>query len=352
MKNKIIGIIFIIIIFAFPISLLVTKDKPISYFERRHLTTKEDLKEDFTKELEGYLDDQVPVRNILIGINDIYNRYILNNKESNQVYVNDNYIYEKNYPLNLKSVNNFINKINYINESHINNSNVYFSIIPDKSYFLDSNKYLKIDYNNLINNLKSNINIEYIDIINLLNLEDYYKTDIHIKQKSYIKIVESLSKYLNYDYKIIDYKENTYDKFYGASYSKNPINKPDKLIYLSSDEINRAKVWHLEYGEKNVYDIEKLCNIDSYDVYLSGASSLIIIENENAQSNKELIIFRDSFSSSLAPLLIPYYKKITLVDLRYISLSNVLNYITLDNKDILFLYSTLIVNNSGILKTN
>lgn len=352
MKNKIIGIIFVIIIFAFPISLLVTKDKSISYFERRRLTTKEDLKDDFTKELESYLDDQVPVRNILIGINDIYNRYILNNKENNEVYVNNNYIYEKNYPLNLKSINNFMSKINYINENHINNSNVYFSIIPDKSYFLDNNKYLKINYDNLINNLKNSINIEYIDIINLLELKDYYKTDIHIKQKSYIKIVEHLSKYLNYDYKVIEYKENLYDKFYGASYSKNPINKPEKLIYLSNDEINNAKVWHLEYGEKNVYDIDKLGNIDSYDVYLSGASSLITIENENVENDKELIIFRDSFSSSLSPLLIPYYKKITLVDLRYINLSNALNYITLDNKDILFLYSTLIVNNSSILKTN
>lgn len=352
MKNKIIGIIFIIIIFAFPISLLVTKDTPISYFERRHLTTKEELKENFSGKLENYLEDQVPIRNILIGLNDIYNRYILGNIESNGVYVDNNYIYEKNYPLNLKSVNKFIDKINYINDNHISNSNVYFSIIPDKSYFLDSNKYLKIDYDSLINNLKDNINIEYIDIINLLKLEDYYKTDIHIKQKSYSKIIESLSKYLNFDRQIINYKENVYDKFYGASYSKNPINKPDKLIYLSNNEINNAKVWHLEYGEKNVYDIEKLGNIDSYDVYLSGASALITIENENVESDKELIIFRDSFSSSLAPLLIPYYDKITLVDLRYISLSNALNYITLDNKDILFLYSTLIVNNSSILKTN
>lgn len=352
MKNKIIGITFIIIIFAFPISLLITKERSVSFFERRNLTTKEDLKEDFTGELENYLEDQIIVRNILIGLNDIYNRYILNNIESNQVYVNNNYIYEKNYPLNLKSVNNFIDKINYINNNYVSNSNVYFSIIPDKSYFLDNNKYLKIDYDNLINNLKSNINIEYIDIINLLNLEDYYKTDIHIKQKSYSKIIENLSKYLNYDYKIVDYKENTYDKFYGASYSKNPISKPDKLIYLSHELIDNAKVWHLEYGKKNVYDIDKLNNVDSYDVYLGGASALITIENDKANNDKELIIFRDSFSSSLAPLLIPYYKTITLVDLRYINLSNVLNYITLDNKDILFLYSTLIVNNSGILKTN
>ena len=51
-------------------------------------------------------------------------------------------------------------------------------------------------------------------------------------------------------------------------------------------------------------------SLDSYEVYLDGASSFIEIENKNSLSDKELIIFRDSFGSSLIPLLINYYKKI------------------------------------------
>ena len=64
------------------------------------------------------------------------------------------------------------------------------------------------------------------------------------------------------------------------------------------------------------------------------------------------LIFRDSFGSSIVPLLVPFYKKITLVDLRYINMNLVNNYITFNNQDVLFLYSTLIVNNSFILKIN
>ena len=46
---------------------------------------------------------------------------------------------------------------------------------------------------------------------------------------------------------------------------------------------------------------------DKYDIYLSGASSIIDIVNPTSNSNKELIVFRDSYGSSLIPLLIDGY---------------------------------------------
>ena len=89
--------------------------------------------------------------------------------------------------------------------------------------------------------------------------------------------------------------------------------------------------------------------MDPYDIYLDGASSLIEITNTNSLSDKELIIFRDSFGSSVAPLLVPYYKKVTLVDIRYLMIDLLGNYIEFNNQDVLFLYSTLIYN-TNILK--
>ena len=53
----------------------------------------------------------------------------------------------------------------------------------------------------------------------------------------------------------------------------------------------------------------------------------------------------------LAPLLIPYYKKITLIDLRYISADIVNEYVDFNDKDVLFAYSTLIINNSSVFKS-
>ena len=77
---------------------------------------------------------------------------------------------------------------------------------------------------------------------------------------------------------------------------------------------------------------------------------IIEMTNPNAETERELIIFRDSFSSSLAPLLLEGYSKITLLDLRYISISMLKDYVTFSNQDVLILYNTTIINNSDMIK--
>ena len=69
-----------------------------------------------------------------------------------------------------------------------------------------------------------------------------------------------------------------------------------------------------------------------------------------ASSDDELIVFRDSYGSSLVPLLISSYKKIIVIDTRYIS-SNILdNYVEFKGQDVLFLYSVNTINNSFTVK--
>jgi len=350
MKEKIISIIFVLIIFSLAILSLIGEDKDVSVLERRKLANAEILKEDFNENLDKYLTDQFFMRDSFLTLNSIFKRYIFNNKEYNNVYVKDEYIFEKNYPLDINSVNNFINKLNLIKEQYLKNNNCYYMIIPDKSYFLDSKKYLTIDYDDLENLLNKKINVEEIKINDILNINDYYKTDIHIKQNSYFKVIKHLSKYFNFNLKDIKYYENDYNEFKGASFYKVPFSKEEKLTYLTNSILDKATVKHLEYKDNYIYNEKALKSSDAYNVFLNGPSSLIEITNENAFTDKELIIFRDSFGSSLAPLLVPYYKKITLIDLRYINMNLVNNYVDFNNQDVLFLYSTLIVNNSFILK--
>ncbi len=351
MRDKFIVFVFITFLFSFSLFFLFKEDKDISKYERRKLVTSSSLKKDVFGNLDDYYSDQFPFRDEFISLNSVINRYLLRDIESNNVYVLDDYVIEKNYPMNMKSVDNFVNKINYINEEFLSNSKVYLSIIPDKSYFLDDDKYLKLDFDSLINSVRNRVDVSYIDIKDLLDLDDYYRTDIHIKQDSYFKVIEELDKYLNFNYKEIDYKRVNYSNFYGASSSKVPsFFKPDDLVYLTNKITDDVQVKHLEFGLKDVYDKEKLYGVDSYDVFLSGPSSFIEIINGESENSRELIVFRDSFGSSLVPILIPFYSKITVVDLRYISLEIVKDYIDFDGNDVLFLYSTLIINNSSTLK--
>ena len=96
--------------------------------------------------------------------------------------------------------------------------------------------------------------------------------------------------------------------------------------------------------------MDKLETPDLYEVFLSGAQPLLTIENPAGEAGRELVIFRDSYGSSLAPLLLQSYSKVTLVDIRYMSPDQVGDYVTFQNQDVLFLYSTLILNSGRSLK--
>ncbi len=75
-----------------------------------------------------------------------------------------------------------------------------------------------------------------------------------------------------------------------------------------------------------------------------------MIMSPDAVTDRRLIIFRDSYTSSLVPLLLGAYREITLVDLRYIDSARIGEYVDFAGADILFLYNTVIVNHAEMLK--
>ena len=96
--------------------------------------------------------------------------------------------------------------------------------------------------------------------------------------------------------------------------------------------------------------MEKGAGNDPYELFLSGSISLLSIENPNAETDREMIVFRDSFGSSLAPLLAEGYAKITLADIRYLPSSQMGKLLDFTDADVLFLYSVPVLNNSDTLK--
>ena len=336
MKDKIIVYSFVIYLLVFSLFGIILKDKEISFTERRKLKDFPEftLKSDYSENLEKYLLDQFPLRDNFRSLKANFNDYIFKKED-----------------LNKNSIDNFINHIE-ITKSYLNeDNNTYMLIIPDKSYYLDSKDYLKLDYDYIYNEIDK-LDINKIDIRNIMELLDYYQTDTHWRQEKIEKIVKKLDKEMSFNYQEQEFIKNTYNKFYGVYYGEVSIKRnPDELIYLTNNTIDNVNVKYLENKNlKKIYNIDKLNSFDSYEVYLDGASSFIEIENKNSKTSKELVIFRDSFASSLTPYLINNYKKITLIDNRYINSLNYKDLITFTNQDILFMYSTLIVNNSFSLK--
>ena len=353
-KNKIIVIGFVTILFLFFIINLIKKDEQISIAERRKLAqfpkiTFQTLSSGkFSEDFESYAIDQFVGRDTFRNIKANWSNYIFRQKDNNGLFLLNNSIYKIEYPLNNANVQSSAKKINNVYTKYLQGMNVYFSIIPDKTYYLKED-YLSIEPSEVEKIIKNEMqNIEYIDITKSLKLEDYYHTDLHWKQENLQNVISKLQSEMNLENNNnTNYTINQMGDFYGAYYGQLGRKvSPDKLNILTNSTIQDCTTYNYETKKSGkVYDEEKFkSSSDKYDIYLSGATAIIQVENPNAKTEKELILFRDSFGSSLAPLLLENYKKITLVDLRYIN-SNILgNYINFENQDVLFLYSIVVLN--------
>jgi hypothetical protein len=133
--------------------------------------------------------------------------------------------------------------------------------------------------------------------------------------------------------------------------------EPDRLSYLVNETIEGLRVSYLDpangtFTPGPLYDLDAAQGRDPYDLFLRGAQPLIRIENPHASNPAELYLFRDSFGSSLAPLLAQGYSRITLIDLRYIDYRMVRDLIDFaPGSDVLFCYGSQIFNNSSVLLT-
>ena len=353
MKDKIVTISFLIFIFTFGILGIALKDKEVSQTERRKLQQlpKFKLNSDYVVKLDKYVLDHFPFRDNFRSIKAFVNYNVLQKLSNNDIYIQDNYIFKSNYPTNYSSIQRFLNNIKTTQSFLTENNNTYIMVIPDKNYYLDSNNFLNINYEDIYNKINE-LDMNVIDIRNTLNINDYYETDTHWKQENLGKVAEILSNNMKFRYTNAGYTENICNDFYGVYFGESAISrKPEKLTYLTNDIILNAKVNYLENKDlTTVYNEKKLTGFDAYEVFLDGASAFIEITNPNATTEKELVIFRDSFGSSLTPLLIEGYSKITVIDNRYIRSEDYLKLIEFKEQDVLFLYSTLIVNDSGSLK--
>lgn len=309
----------------------------------------------FMSQFETYTQDQFPLRDTFRTIKAYMTYYGLGQLDNNGIYLSDGYAAKLEYPLDEESIDYAANRFAYIYEHFLKDTDakIYLSVVPDKSYFLaDQNGYLSMDYEKLFSLMQEKMSYaQYIDITGTLDITDYYRTDTHWRQEKLTDTAAVLASAMgatvlgNYTEQILE------QLFYGVYCGQASLPLPAETIhYLTNDILDNCIVTNHEDGTVGgIYDMEKAEGKDPYEMFLSGSLSLITIENPNAKDDRELIIFRDSFGSSIAPLLVEGYSKITLVDIRYLRTDYLDRFVDFENQDVLFLYSTLVLNNSSTL---
>ena len=361
-KNFLITLIFVLVIGGFTAFHFAMPDKDISVWERRKLQQLPDITASslwngsFMRSFESYLTDQFPLRDSLRTLKARFHFDVLGQKDNNNIYIVDSSASKLDKKISKTSVNKFGEKITGLYNTYLKDTDckVYFSIIPDKNtYLTEGTLYPHYDYSELLSLTEKVLpeNFTKIDISHLLTAESYYATDSHWKQEKLIPVADFIRMVLGLN-PLDKLTEKDMGDFYGVYYGQSALPlKADRLICLTNDEIEGATVTSIEKeGETKVYDMNKADALDRYDIFLSGAVSIIEINNPRGEKGKELILFRDSFTSSLAPLLLPGYSKVTLIDTRYIPSQSVGEYVTFDNQDVMFIYGSGIVNSSSALR--
>ena len=311
------------------------------------------------KFMAGFTDyslDQFPLRDSFRQVKSLFHYYVLGQKDNNGIYIVDGNAVKQEYPLNQASVTRALERFAYVYQKYLQNANVYMTIVPDKGYYLaEEAGQLAMDYEAMFEAFRQGMPwASHIDLTECLSGEDYYRTDTHWRQENLLGVAGALCEALDVTApKMEDYTVTELERpFYGVYYGQAALPmEPDTIRLLESKLLSDCQVYDYESGKTtSVYDLGKLDSKDLYEVYLSGARSLMTIENPNASTDRELILFRDSFGSSIAPLLVQGYAKVTLVDIRYIHPDMLGKFLNFDGKDVLFLYSTLVLNNSATLK--
>lgn len=276
-------------------------------------------------------------------------------KIETDIQVIDGYAVKVSETLDTKSVERAIMRFRDINTTYLSgtDSKIYYSIVADKAYFIKDNPKCTFDYVSLTEMMEEEMDFaEYIDILPLLSLDDYYKTDVHWRQEKLLDVASLLAQTMGTTVETEYTSVSIPNPFYGSYMQEADLAvDADTLYYMENDTLKNCKVYDYEEDSYiSVYQPNLAEGKKAYDLFLSGSKSLLTIENPNATTKRELIVFRDSFASSLAPLLASGYAKITLVDIRYISSAQLKNFITFEHQDVLFLYSTPVLNNSITLR--
>lgn len=302
----------------------------------------------FMSDFEDYTLDQFPIRDSFRRLKSVFHYGVLRQLDNHGIYLSQGHAVQLEYPMNDLSADHALNVFQKIKQQYLQDSKIWVGIIPDKNYYIQDGQ-PKMDYDALLQKIATEMDYaEYISLTETLSLDDYYRTDTHWRQENLLAVAARMCQSLGVE-QPGEFTVQTMERpFYGVYYGQAALPmQPDTLRFLRNSMLDGCRVYNYEKNAyTGVYDMEKAEGKDMYEAFLSGPVSLLTVENPQVSNGKELIIFRDSFASSLAPLLVQGYEKITLVDVRYLPSAMLGRLLDFHGQDVLFLYSTLVLNNS------
>ena len=351
--------VFVVIIGGLSILNMVMRAPDILINERRirdrmpEVSLQSFVSGDFMAAFEGYAADRFPFRDGFRALRaaTVYGPFLQTDKDG--VYF-DSHGLGSFEAVDVQSVKLLADKIRAAADG-LSGLNIFYAFIPDKSIFADR-AMPGFDYILAEQLLRDRLPLDeftFVPLVPVLGADSFYRTDLHWCQVSIDDAARALGAAMGVYVDFGQFTKQYAGQFRGgyAGQFAIPV-RSESLYFLYNPNITAfyMNMGTRELEEGPIYDLEMFHGIDPYDIFLRGVQPLVVLKNENAASDRALYIFRDSFASSLAPILASAYSKVTLVDLRFIDLRTL--HLLVDftyGADVLFLYSSGVLNNADTL---
>lgn len=318
----------------------------------------------FTLNLEDYIKDHFPLRDALMKLKtkaQIFAGY----KKINGVFITKDRLISK---LEMPETEDFTDSINKLFSNIEGEIETSVMIVPTASVVYEEalpSHSVTVDEKELIDSILSSINCDNrFDLLTLfVNKKDnqnnlFYKTDHHwTSYAASLAYEEFLSKTRRYKTDIKYSIEQVSDNFRGTLYSKvldDSLNDTMERINIAGVEFTcKSGNTPDELEESEYYADSYLSKKDKYAYFGNENQPLIILENAKCESEDEIVIVKDSFANCFAPLLTANYKRVHIIDTRYLKKPKVSEYVnSIPNvTDVLVLYGIdSLNNNTGITR--
>ena len=326
-------ILFAAILLAVPVYWLFFPQKTFSESERRYLKelpkfSAQKLSDwSFDDQIEGYLADHMPLRDALVGVN-AYGTLYTGRQIGESVWRDrDGYLVEAPVDFRDAEIETRLRRIAALGE---NTALVPRLLIVPSTGFIRSGRLPKT-LAALYRDADALKQIESTPGVSLIPLADtfkehgqtwYYRTDHHWTADGAFAAYEAYMRAAGHEPLSRDaFYHHTIKGYVGSTRSRSalwltradtimvdePIDCPVSVTFSDSEEVSDSLFFY-----------DHLKEYDWYPLFLDGNHPVTVIENKKAPEDAPvLLMVKDSFGNTLAPLLTPSYRTIVMVDPRY-----------------------------------
>ena len=374
MQGIILISVFLLTIFGFFFSKLVTPSNAQSIIENRKLTQRPDLTTknflvgDYSKRFEQYYNDQFPMRDSFIEANAVINKDVLKQNVVKDVYVAKNgYLLSQVPAVTKENAKKIAGKINdFVSNMAKRNVTVFTALMPNKSTMMESEfpsyfpsygqKDMDLIYKNLNksahpidsrNTLKKHMNENYM----------FFYTDHHWEAKAAFYAYQNVMNYIIKTEKSKDHVNNYNDYSWnieGKPFYGSDARKTTSANAKNADQILVAKLkgqykpFIVKTGTRTLsglYNKYYLNLPDKYTnrylAYMGGDYPEIKITNPNMPHGKNVLVIKDSYANAFVQFLVPHYKETHILDLRHYNKMSVEQYVVKNKIDQVILLNNI-----------